>query len=835
VNLKSGVEPGGVGPNSVEPGRERDLRLAAPALAVWGSTLWVLHHSAVAGMWLAVPAIAVGALAFRYSSRQLRDVDCDQPSGPLAAQPLASEHHCGWWPDRRLVLLIVAMACIGVVFGSGAAAFRVAARDSSPVVALAAQHSAVEVELAITDDPRAIGVGNSGARNSASPTYLVRAKILTAKLRDTAPTGGHEQIAVTRDDRVVAFARDAAWRGLLPGQRVLATGVLSPATRADLTAATLSLSGAPQRIRPPPWHQRSAGSVRDGLRNASEVVPQPAGGLIPALAVGDTSLLDAQLVEQFRATGMTHLTAVSGANLALVIGAVLLGSRRIGLGVTSCTVLGMMAMIGFVVLARPSPSVLRAAVMAGIGLAALALGRSRAAFPALALAVIGLLCYDPALAVSPGFVLSVFATAGLVLLAPGWSSALQLRGVPRLIADALAVPAAAQLACAPVIAALAGSVSLVAVPANLLASIAVGPITVLGVVCGLASVCVPGLGDQLATCLAWVAGWPARWLVTIAEHGADWRYAQLSWPGGLGGAALLATVVLLGAVAWRYRVCRWSCAALVAGLLLVLVPMQVVHRPWPPQDWVMVACDVGQGDAAAVRVGPASALVIDAGPDPSLAHRCLTRLGISHIALFVLSHPHADHVGGLAGVSRGRRVAAAMAGASHDPAAGYRRFTRWAQRTGVAVLDAEVGSRHVVGAATITVLGPVAPLSGTRSDANNNSVVVTVEVAGVTMLFPGDVENAAQLDLIAASVPEVDVLKVPHHGSSYSEPEFFDAASPRVALVSVGADNDYGHPSSMVLRRLHTGGAHVARTDRQGDLAIVAGRKGLTVAHHGVG
>ncbi|MGH3545550.1 MAG: ComEC/Rec2 family competence protein, partial [Mycobacteriales bacterium] len=618
----------------------------------------------------------------------------------------------------------------------------------------------------------------------------------------------------------------------------MTTGVFAPDTRADLTAATLSISGSPRLLGQPSWQQRAAGSLRDGLRDAAGTVPQPAGGLIPALAVGDTSALDSQLVEQFQITGMTHLTAVSGANLALVIGAVLLVARRVGVGVKSCTVLGAVALVGFVILARPSPSVLRAAVMAGIGLAALALGRSRAAFPALALAVIGLLCYDPALAVSPGFALSVFATAGLVLLAPRWSRVLRRRAVPRPLADALAVPAAAQLACAPLIAALAGSVSLVAVPANLLASLAVGPVTVLGVLCALASV-LPGVGEPVATGLAWLAGWPARWLVAIAEHGADLRYAELSWPSGLHGALLLAALVLLAAVALRYRACRWSCAALVAGLLLVLLPMQVVQRPWPPDGWVMVMCDVGQGDAAVVRVGKTSAMVVDAGPDPSLVDRCLTRLRISHIALFVLSHPHADHVGGISGVSRGRRVAAVMGGDPDNPGvresvAGYRRFTHWVDRTGSAKLNAQAGSSHVVGDATVTVLGPVEPLTGTRSDPNNNSVVLLVRVAGVSILFPGDVENAAQLDLIAGNaVPEVDVLKVPHHGSPYSEPQFFDAASARAALVSVGADNDYGHPSGAVLRKLRAGGAHVARTDRQGDIAVIASSGGVTVAHHG--
>lgn len=133
----------------------------------------------------------------------------------------------------------------------------------------------------------------------------------------------------------------------------------------------------------------------------------------------------------------------------------------------------------------------------------------------------------------------------------------------------------------------------------------------------------------------------------------------------------------------------------------------------------------------------------------------------------------------------------------------------------------------------MTVLGPARAVSGTRSDVNNNSLVVAVTVGGVRLLLTGDAETEEQLSLLTAPL-HADVLKVAHHGSSYQDPAFLDAVAPRIALVSVGAGNDYGHPSPVVLARLTRGGARVVRTDEQGDVAVVRDAAGhLAVVAHG--
>lgn len=128
------------------------------------------------------------------------------------------------------------------------------------------------------------------------------------------------------------------------------------------------------------------------------------------------------------------------------------------------------------------------------------------------------------------------------------------------------------------------------------------------------------------------------------------------------------------------------------------------------------------------------------------------------------------------------------------------------------------------------VLAPDTEFSGTRSDPNNNSFVLRAIVGGVSILLSGDVEEPAQRSVLASGQRlESDVLKVPHHGSAYFDARFFEAVKPRLAVVSAGRGNDYGHPHPRALRQLRRQGAAVHRTDRDGSFAVVAGDGGLAV------
>src|SRR5215212_1712958 len=272
---------------------------------------------------------------------------------------------------------------------------------------------------------------------------------------------------------------------------------------------------------------------------------------------------------------------MSGANVAIVVAGVLWPLRRRAVDRRVQAAVAALALAGFVALAGPSASVLRAAAMGAVALVALASGRQRAGVPALCAAVLLLLLVHPVLAADAGFALSVAATAAIVLLAPRWSRALRRRGLPTLLADAVAVSAAAGLATAPLIAGLNGTVSLVSLPANLLAAPAVAPATVLGLLAALLG----PLGRLPADAVVWLAGWPVRWLVIVAERGAALPDAAAAWPVGvLPAIGLTAALLAGGLLLWRRPRLRPLALAVLLGLILLGWPLRQAVRGWPPNS-----------------------------------------------------------------------------------------------------------------------------------------------------------------------------------------------------------------------------------------------------------
>jgi competence protein ComEC len=520
---------------------------------------------------------------------------------------------------------------------------------------------------------------------------------------------------------------------------------------------------------------------------------------------------------------------VSGANVAILCGAVLGLARLARAGPRTAAILAGLVLVGFVVVCRPSPSVLRAAAMGTVTLLALVLGRRRSAVPALCAAVLVLLLVDPALGSDPGFALSVLATGGLVLLAPGWAAGLRRYGVPPGIAEALAVPAAAHVVTAPVVASLSGQVSLVAVLTNLLAAPAVAPATVLGVLATVLGAWHPGA----AVVAVYLASPAVSWLVSVGHHGAAVPDGVMPWSGGAWGALLLALLVVAVLLAMRAHRLRVLVAAGLVGALVVLVPTRYVVPGWPATGWVMVACDVGQGDAVVLATAePGRAVLVDTGPDPGLVSACLDRLGVRRLALVVISHLHADHVGGLAGALRGRAVSAVALGPGRSPPWAFAEVLRVTTAAHVPVVAVTARQRLSWPGLVLDVLAPLqTPASVEDHEAeadgtavNNASVVLRANTSAGRVLLTGDVELDAQANLLAAGTDlRADVLKVPHHGSRYDAEEFLAAVRPRVAIVSVGAGNSYGHPSQHVLNALAEAGSRVVRTDLNGDVAIAGG------------
>jgi competence protein ComEC len=253
----------------------------------------------------------------------------------------------------------------------------------------------------------------------------------------------------------------------------------------------------------------------------------------------------------------------------------------------------------------------------------------------------------------------------------------------------------------------------------------------------------------------------------------------------------------------------------VAALVVVVAVPRLAARSGVPTDWQVAACDVGQGDALALRTGPTSAVVVDVGPDGPAAGRCLDQLGVARVDLLVLSHFHADHVGGLGPVLAGREVAAALVSPVPEPAANAAATGAALAAAGVPVRAAQAGDRGTAGALTWQVL-----LAGAGAGANDSSVVLAARTAGLDVLTLGDLEDAGQAELVPL-VGRADVVKVAHHGSAVQSRALAERIRPAVALVSSGRGNDYGHPTDEAIDLYAGVGAAVVRTDECGTVALV--------------
>jgi competence protein ComEC len=479
------------------------------------------------------------------------------------------------------------------------------------------------------------------------------------------------------------------------------------------------------------------------------------------------------------------------------------------------------ALAGFVVLVTPQPSVIRAAAMSAVALVCVLRGGRATGVPALSLAVLILLAGDPWLAWSAGFVLSAAATAGLLLLAPPLAERFA-RVLPDRLALVLAVPIAAQAACQPVLVLLQPGIPVFGVVANLLAEPAAPLVTVLGLVACLLGPLVPPLAAGVAV-LAWV---PAAWIGVIARTTAS--LPQLGWPAGAAGA-VLAVVLLLAGVLTLTRSAPGRLRALGAGttVLAVVVVLGAVaggavgRLAGTPRDWTFAACDVGQGDGLVLNGGGGRYAVVDTGREDAPIAGCLSRLGIGRIELLVLTHWDVDHVGAARAIAD--RVDSAFVGPAVDAAdAALRSDLR---RAGAAVRQARRGDVARIGRLRLEVLWPPDPL-GPIEAGNPASIALHVTGGGASLLLTGDLGEDAQNALLAAGpLPRADVVKVAHHGSGDQSPGFYAAAGAAYGIVSVGAGNDYGHPTRGLLGLLRAGGTQAVRTDEDG-LVLVTWREG---------
>ena len=764
-----------------------DWRLAAPVAVAW---VVIATALTAPGLLALATAIAWGAAAVAILvSIALRR----RPAGPKAG-------------GRMLTLGIsasIALVLAAVLLGSAS----VRSEERRPPAVLEAASSGRSVVMEATTT-QAVAAG------SDSFTVTV------------------DQITIgTRSDSMAlparVFGEPAPVRWAI-GSSITVRGTLEMTEPGDAIAVLVFTEREPELTGSPAAGLAWADALRAGLTASAQRLPGDGGSLLPGLAIGDTSGVPADLDDAMTAASLSHLTAVSGANCAVVVGLVMLTGGAIGVPRGIRIVASLLMLAGFVVLVTPQPSVLRAAVMVGVVLVATARGRPSRGIPVLAVAVIVLLAIDPWLARQYGFILSVLATGGLLLLArpiASWGS----RWMPRPVASALAIPIAAQLACQPVLILLSPTVSIFGVVANILAAPAAPVATVVGLAACVLLAVAPPVG-LVATSAAWA---PSAWIAAVARFVSGIPWGSIPWREGLTGvvaiaalSALLLLALLSGSTLLR-RVSRATLAVVLVIGIGASVGSGVRSAITRPAHWQYAACDVGQGDAMLIKNADATALV-DTGADPALLTACLEHLGIERIDLLVLTHFDLDHVGGIEAVLG--RVDVALVGPSGGPDDDA--LVREVGEAGAEMVRVAAGSTGRLGDLRWTVLWPPEPLRGVEP-GNDASIAMRFDGVGdcasgcLSALFLGDLGERSQERMLATTrASEVDVVKVAHHGSADQAPRLYSAISATVALIGVGADNTYGHPTDELIDLLASSGTTPTRTDTDGMVLLAPGETG---------
>lgn len=596
------------------------------------------------------------------------------------------------------------------------------------------------------------------------------------------------------------------------------TGVLTALSRQELPAAGTRIHIDANGTRDGPqtkafvdaWHitgtpnaaWRVRASLRTHLRDTSG--HNHAGArLLPGLVVGDTSGLDAASDANMKAMSLTHITAVSGSNISLVALTVLslmrlaTNQRLVSVGVAVAVTAGYVFVVG------PDPSVIRAAGMGLLGAIVLIRGTGRAGISVIASTVVILLVMRPELSVSAGFILSVAATTALMVLGDPMTRIGTRMGLPRFVAQALAIPLTAQIGVFPVSVALGNPPSAWAVLANAACAPVIAPATLAGMLV-LCTQMVP----LVSGVIAWFGAVCSWWIPAVAQFAVTLPGAHSAWITGATGIGLASCVSALSAVAVIRR--SRGCAGLAVVVLVVgsCVPLIAAPRY---THWVAAVCDVGQGSATVLKTGQSSALVVDTGAYDDKIDACLRSLNVTHVDL-ALSHLDKDHVGAIEGVSRGRTLRTVYV--SPPDAAGQELKALHLPGTPTLV---EKGHAYQHGQITWSVLWP----GPTRKPGSNaTSLVIRAEVpttsGTVSILIPGDVGKDEQR-VLARDIEPADILLAPHHGSRDLDERFFRAVEPRVGAVSVGP-NTYGHPTGHALRAF--GPIPVLRTDQCGTLVL---------------
>lgn len=606
----------------------------------------------------------------------------------------------------------------------------------------------------------------------------------------------------------------------------------------------------------------------------AEAIPEPEAGLAAGIVIGLRDRVDRDLAAAFTTVGASHIVAISGWNIAIVAATVaaLVGS----LGRRRRAVVLSAAILAYVLFAGASPSVVRAAAMAGVVLLARETGRAGRATAALGWAAALLLIADPHLVGDAGFQLSSLATGGIL----AWANPLTTRlsgllggRLPHWLCESLGVSLAAQAATLPIVLLTFGRLALISPLVNLLIVPLVAPAmaaALLALLGGAAALLgAPSLVAMVTGLPAWVLLTTICTVVRVASA-VPLANVTLVPPWTMLAAALTAALIVAGPIAGRHRHAfrrparkrdvpmsrpanaavtastrarrgttgrpsAWTRVALVALVAsLVGLGLAIAHRA--DGSTRITVLDVGQGDSILVEGGAGGRMLVDGGPDPD---RLLVELDRHlppwdrRIDILILTHPHEDHVAGLPLLLERYRIGRIFETGMRGPGPGYAAFAR--DLAGSAAPPHAIlatGARISLDDIRLRVLWPdPGRVPREPPDAgrgiNDVSIVLLGEIDGRRFLLTGDVEDDVDPLLAARGLPPIDILKVAHHGSATaSTPAFLDSVRPRVAIVSAGAGNPYGHPARSTIERLQATGAQVLRTDTDGTVAVTIAPSG---------
>jgi len=606
------------------------------------------------------------------------------------------------------------------------------------------------------------------------------------------------------------------------------------------------------RKLPASWRFR----IAEGIK---ETLPSEQALFLEGLLLGSREGITPDDRENYQRAGVMHLFAVSGLHLGFVFVLVLVVAGALRLSNYTTFLLAASAVWGYAALIDFAPPVTRAAVMATVGLGAHFCQLRKDAVTSLALAALAILLWEPAALFEPGFQISFAATWGIIYLTDPVGKHLPL---PEWLREMVVVPLVAQLAVLPFTAFYFQQITVLGLAANILVVPLAGLAVYLGLIGAVFTILIPGVGSPFLIC-AGALSFPIKGIAELlaAVPGAVYPVPRFPW--------YLAVVwfVLLYLLGWSLREgftvsfphfrfrslpSRWLVPSL-CGLVLCLI-LICWGGGYRTQQLEVIFINVGQGDAILVRAPNGRTMLVDAGGSPSFGNSSfdpgreivlptLWGAGIRRLDLVVNSHPHEDHLGGVPAVLRNMKVGGFVTPPLEHPTPLSLQVESLLDQKKIPVYRLQAGARiELDPALKIAVLGPPEQLySGTRSDLNNNSLVLHITCGEISFLLTGDLEGEGMAGLAAAARDGLiqgglasTVLKAPHHGSGHSiNPEFAAAVRPRVVVVSVGR-NSFGHPAPALLHFWQEQGAQVLRTDEEGTIIFKTDGKRLEIIDHSI-